>query len=120
VPLRHPDVPCLPARLPACLLLPSLVVSESLRCFLLRLPACLQAGNKIRADLEAPFAALREAARRVGRVAAECKMEMDVDEYVESFRPGGWCMALLDIARQLHGTERSLLGTTRHRSGTAR
>jgi hypothetical protein len=73
-------------------------------CLPVCLSACLQAGNKVRADLEAPFAALREAARRVGRVAAECKMEMDVDEYVESFRPGGCCMLLLCTARQLHGS----------------
>ena len=27
---------------------------------------------------------------QVARTAADCKMEMDVEEYVDSFRPGGW------------------------------
>lgn len=42
----------------------------------------------MRPDLEAPYAALRDTARSVARVAAECRLEMDVDEYVDSFRPG--------------------------------
>lgn len=47
-----------------------------------------QGGNKLRPDLEGPYASLREAARKVAKVAADCKMELDVEEYVESFRPG--------------------------------
>ena len=37
--------------------------------------------------MEAPFLALLETARRVGRVAEECKLTVDVDEFVSSFRP---------------------------------
>ena len=43
----------------------------------------------MRGDLQPAYGALREAARRVAKVAADCGMEADVDEYVESFRPGG-------------------------------
>ena len=34
-----------------------------------------------------PFALLRESARRVARVAADVGMTIDIEEYVESFRP---------------------------------
>jgi hypothetical protein len=54
-----------------------------------------QAGNKLLPELEAPFAALRATARQVAKVATEAGMEVDVDEYVDSFRPG---------ARQLHSS----------------
>ncbi|KAI7836432.1 hypothetical protein COHA_009701 [Chlorella ohadii] len=56
-----------------------------LSCFIWREKS--EAGNKVRQDLEAPYAALREHARKVARTAADCKMEMDADEYMESFRP---------------------------------
>ncbi|PRW05917.1 superkiller viralicidic activity 2-like 2 isoform B [Chlorella sorokiniana] len=56
-----------------------------LSCFIWREKS--EAGNKVRSDLEAPFAALREHARKVARTAVDCKMEIDADEYVESFRP---------------------------------
>jgi len=42
---------------------------------------------QVREDMEAPFLALLETARRVGRVAEECKLTVDVDEFVSSFRP---------------------------------
>lgn len=51
-------------------------------------PRVPQTGNKVRPDLEAPYGSLRAAARKVARAAADCKMEMDVEEYVDSFRPG--------------------------------
>lgn len=41
----------------------------------------------MRADLEAPWAALQEAARRVGKAALDAKMPVDVPQYVASFRP---------------------------------
>ena len=41
----------------------------------------------MREDLEAPFLALLETARRVGKVAEECKLAIDVEDYVGSFRP---------------------------------
>ena len=43
--------------------------------------------GQVREDMEAPFLALLETARRVGRVAEECKLTVDVDEFVGSFRP---------------------------------
>ncbi|GAB4818279.1 hypothetical protein N2152v2_005325 [Parachlorella kessleri] len=56
-----------------------------------------EAGNKVRPDMEAPYAALRETARRVGKVMADCGLPLDVEEYVDSFRPSlmdpvaAWC-----------------------------
>ena len=41
----------------------------------------------MREDLEAPFLALLETARRVGKVAEECKLAIDVEDYVAGFRP---------------------------------
>ena len=38
-------------------------------------------------DLEGPFAAVLEAARRVGKVATDSKLTLDLEEYVSSFRP---------------------------------
>jgi ATP-dependent RNA helicase DOB1 len=42
---------------------------------------------QVRSDLEIPFAALRAAARRVGKAGAEAGLSLDVAEYVDSFRP---------------------------------
>ena len=61
----------------------------------------MQAGNKVPEGVEGAYAALREAARRVARAEEECRMAVDVDGYVDSFRPGelgrwgsgGACMA---------------------------
>eukprot|EP00887_Chlorella_sp_A99_P001342 scaffold14.g1342.t1 len=56
-----------------------------------------EASPKVRPDLEAPFAALREVARRVAKVGADCGLGGDPDEYVDSFRCGlmevvcAWC-----------------------------
>lgn len=57
-----------------------------------------EAGNKVRPEMEAPLASLRDAARGVAKAAAACKLEgLDVEEYVESFSPGlmdivaAWC-----------------------------
>lgn len=41
----------------------------------------------MRDDLQGGLAAIREAAGRVGKVANECRMSLDVDEYVDHFRP---------------------------------
>ena len=49
--------------------------------------AALACVVQVREDMEAPFLALLETARRVGRVAEECKLTVDVDEFVGSFRP---------------------------------
>lgn len=44
----------------------------------------------MRPEMEAPLASLRDAARGVAKAAAACKLEgLDVEEYVESFSPGG-------------------------------
>lgn len=45
------------------------------------------AGRQVREDLEGGWAALQEAARRVGKAAADAKMPVDVPQYVASFRP---------------------------------
>eukprot|EP01127_Copromyxa_protea_P006579 TRINITY_DN1654_c0_g1_i1.p1 TRINITY_DN1654_c0_g1~~TRINITY_DN1654_c0_g1_i1.p1 ORF type:complete len:998 (+),score=244.39 TRINITY_DN1654_c0_g1_i1:24-3017(+) len=41
----------------------------------------------IRADLQGPFRQFQDIARRVAEVSKECKLEVDVDEYVAKFRP---------------------------------
>ena len=46
-----------------------------------------KAPARVRPDLQAPLSALRECARRVGTVQADCRLPVDVDAYVESFRP---------------------------------
>lgn len=43
--------------------------------------------SKVPYEMESSFSLLRDAARRVGKAEAECKMAMDVDEYVDSFKP---------------------------------
>ncbi|KAL3145466.1 hypothetical protein ABBQ32_003293 [Trebouxia sp. C0010 RCD-2024] len=56
-----------------------------------------EAGQKVRQDMQGPFAALTEAARTVAKVAVDCKMTMDIEDYATSFRPdiidavSGWC-----------------------------
>jgi hypothetical protein len=44
-------------------------------------------GVRLPEKLQEPLAAVRNAARRVGKVASECKLPLNVDEYVQSFRP---------------------------------
>lgn len=46
-----------------------------------------RAGARIPETLEGPLAALRDCARRVGKVAQECRLPLDPEEYVASFRP---------------------------------
>ncbi len=43
--------------------------------------------RQVREDLEAPYAALLEAARCVAKAANEAKLPLDGPEYVSSFRP---------------------------------
>jgi hypothetical protein len=53
--------------------------------------------SRLKEDLSGPLSTLRDIAGRVGKVAEECKMEIDVDEYVSKFRPDimevvfAWC-----------------------------
>lgn len=41
----------------------------------------------IMAELQGPFRQLQDIARRVAEVSKECKLELDVEEYVAKFRP---------------------------------
>ena len=41
----------------------------------------------LREELAGPLRQLQDAARRVAQVSADCKIEMDAEEYVTSFRP---------------------------------
>eukprot|EP00899_Mesostigma_viride_P016139 jgi/Mesvir1/24526/Mv21867-RA.1 len=43
--------------------------------------------NKLPEDLKRVHLLLRDTARRVGKASVECKLELDVEEYVDSFRP---------------------------------
>ncbi|EIE19880.1 HUA enhancer 2 [Coccomyxa subellipsoidea C-169] len=42
---------------------------------------------KLKAELAEPLAALQDTARAIAEVQRECKLEVDPDEYVESFKP---------------------------------
>ncbi|KAL4452733.1 hypothetical protein ABPG75_008395 [Micractinium tetrahymenae] len=42
---------------------------------------------KLSVQLGGPLSQLQEAARRIAEVSKECKLEVDTDEYVQSFRP---------------------------------
>jgi ATP-dependent RNA helicase DOB1 len=42
----------------------------------------------LREELAAPLRALQDAARRIASVAADCRVELDAEEYVASFNPG--------------------------------
>ncbi|CAM6129641.1 unnamed protein product [Calypogeia fissa] len=42
---------------------------------------------KLQEDLAGPFSQLQDVARRVGKVQLDCKMQIDVEQYVSSFRP---------------------------------
>lgn len=52
---------------------------------------------RLKEELAGPLSTLRDIAGRVGKVAEECKMEIDVDEYAAKFRPdimevvAAWC-----------------------------
>jgi len=40
----------------------------------------------VREDMQAPMRTLQETARRIAKVAAECKITIDAEEYVEKFK----------------------------------
>ena len=44
-------------------------------------------GARLPENMQAPLLQLQDAARRVGRVYQDCGLPVDVEEYVESFRP---------------------------------
>ena len=45
-----------------------------------------EAAGKLSEELAAPFRALQAAARRIAEVSLDCKIELDADEYVASFK----------------------------------
>ncbi|PNH06706.1 Superkiller viralicidic activity 2-like 2, partial [Tetrabaena socialis] len=47
---------------------------------------------KLTAQMAGPLSQLQAAARHIAEVSRECKLELDPDEYVESFKP-----ALMDV-----------------------
>jgi len=52
-----------------------------------------KADGKIREDLQGPVRTLRDIVRRIGKTQQDCKMERDIQDYVDSFSP-----ALIDMA----------------------
>ena len=46
----------------------------------------------VREDMQAPLRTLQDTARRIAKVAQECKVTIDVEEYVEKFKP-----AMIDL-----------------------
>ncbi|CAI5461115.1 unnamed protein product [Closterium sp. Yama58-4] len=74
-----------------------------------------------RESLQGPLAQLREIARRIARVQEECKIALDVETYVASFRPDimeavfGWChgTAFADVLAAADTFEGSLIRAMR-------
>ncbi|CAI5968318.1 unnamed protein product [Closterium sp. NIES-65] len=74
-----------------------------------------------RESLQGPLAQLREIARRIARVQEECKIALDVETYVASFRPDimeavfGWChgAAFADVLAAADTFEGSLIRAMR-------
>ncbi|CAI7814643.1 unnamed protein product [Closterium sp. NIES-53] len=74
-----------------------------------------------RESLQGPLAQLREIARRIARVQEECKIAVDVETYVASFRPDimeavfGWChgAAFADVLAAADTFEGSLIRAMR-------
>ena len=53
---------------------------------------CAQDVIELKAELAGPLAALQETARYVAAAQRDCKMEINIEEYIQSFKP-----ALMDI-----------------------
>ena len=70
-------------------------VASLVSCFVWRQKS--EVRGKLPPGMEACHAALREAARKVGRAEAESGLQVDIDEYVDSFKPdlmevvAAWC-----------------------------
>jgi len=46
-----------------------------------------QSEVKLKQDLATPLTALQETARRIAEVQSDCKLPVEADEFVESFKP---------------------------------
>lgn len=44
--------------------------------------------GRVRAELQKPYEKLKEVAKRIATVYSECKIDIDIDEYVAKFKPG--------------------------------
>lgn len=70
-------------------------IAALVSCFIWREKADIK--GKVPKDMEGSYAALRDAARRVGKAERDCNLPIDIDEYVESFKPDliditiAWC-----------------------------
>ncbi|WPT10693.1 DExH-box ATP-dependent RNA helicase DExH9 [Picochlorum sp. SENEW3] len=60
-------------------------VAALISCFIWREKS--EARAKVPHEMEGPYASLRDAARRIARAESDCHMGVDVDEYVDSFKP---------------------------------
>jgi superfamily II RNA helicase len=58
---------------------------------------------KLKEELAGPFRQLQETARRIAQVSQECKISINVDEYVQKFSPHmmdvvySWCKVIIKI-----------------------
>jgi len=75
----------------------------------------------LREELAGPLRQLQEAARRIAQVSQDCKIELDAEEYVQSFRPEmmevvyAWCRGakFVDIATMTKQFEGSIIRVIR-------
>eukprot|EP00741_Cyanophora_paradoxa_P014004 tig00020723_g13518.t1 len=77
--------------------------------------------TRLREELAAPLRILQEAARRIASVAQECKLGLDVEEYVQSFKPDmmevvhAWCRGakFADVCKMTEIFEGSIIRAMR-------
>lgn len=60
-------------------------VAALVSCFIWREKS--EARAKVPHEMEGPYGLLREAARKIARAESECDMGVDIEEYVDSFKP---------------------------------
>eukprot|EP01156_Anaeramoeba_ignava_P006699 Anaeramoba_ignava/a349324_30.p1 GENE.a349324_30~~a349324_30.p1 ORF type:complete len:352 (+),score=120.90 a349324_30:1990-3045(+) len=76
---------------------------------------------KLREELETPFQKLQSTARSIAMVAQECRVDIDIDRYVESFKPNlmevvyEWAKgkSFLEISKMTNIFEGSVIRTMR-------
>ena len=68
----------------------------------------LQEEVQLKRELAGPLSQLQETSRSIAEVQRECKLEVDADEYVESFKP--FLMDVIHAWSKVRSDESSLQG----------
>jgi len=86
-----------------------------LSCFVFEEKATTQ--QKLHQELAAPLRKLQEIARRIANISIECKLHVDVDQYIQSFSPAimdvvyAWCRgaSFAEVCTMTHIFEGSII-----------